>query len=186
MRKNFGKNTFFYPLPVLIIGTYDEYGNPNAMNAAWGGIYDTNQVYLCLSSDHKTTDNIKKSQEFSISFADAQHVVQADFVGIISGYEVDKIKKADLTVLRAEYVNAPLFDEFPMSLECKVNKLQEDGETTWVVADIINVSAKEEVLSDGKIDLKKMYLISYDPVCHCYVELGKTVGNAFKDGLKLK
>ena len=91
MRKNFGKKTYFYPLPVLIIGTYDNEGKANAMNAAWGGIYDTNQIYLCLSSNHKTTKNIHLKNEFTISFADAKHVIEADYVGIKSGNKVDKI-----------------------------------------------------------------------------------------------
>lgn len=186
MRKNFGKKTYFYPLPVLIIGTYDENKNPNAMNAAWGGVYDTDQVIICLSTDHKTTDNIKLKNEFTISFADASHVVEADYVGIASGNDVDKIKKANLHILQSEFVDAPLFEEFPMALECKVNKITEDDGTTWVVADIINVNADESVLTDGKIDLKKLHIITYDPVGHTYVELGNKVGHAFKDGLKLK
>lgn len=186
MRKNFGKKTYFYPLPVLIIGTYDENGKPNAMNAAWGGIYDTNQVIICLSTDHKTTSNIELKKEFTVSFADAKHVVEADYVGIESGNDVDKIEKAKLHVLKSEYVDAPLFEEFPMSLECKIYKISESDGTTWVVGDIINVSVDERVLTDGKIDLKKLQPITYDPVNHTYLELGNKVGNAFKDGLKLK
>ncbi|MCH5180776.1 MAG: flavin reductase family protein [Erysipelotrichales bacterium] len=186
MRKNFGKQTYFYPLPVLIIGSYDKDNKPNAMNAAWGGIYDTNQVIICLSTDHKTTDNIKLKNEFTVSFADSMHVVEADYVGIASGNDEDKIKKANLHVIKSEFVDAPYFEEFLMTLECRVNKITEDDGTTWVVGDIINVNADESVLTDGKIDLSKLRIISYDPVHHTYVELGNKVGHAFKDGLKLK
>lgn len=186
MRKNLGKQTYFFPLPVLIIGTYDEEGKANAMNAAWGGIHDTDEVYLCLSTDHKTTDNIKLKQEFTIAFADKGHVVEADYVGIFSGTKVDKVKKANLHAIKSEFVDAPIFEEFPVSLDCKVKSLHDDGQTTMVVASILNVSAKEEVMNNGKIDVTKLHIISYEPVTHGYLEMGEKVGQAFKDGLKLK
>lgn len=186
MRKNFGKKTYFYPLPVLIIGTYDNEGKANAMNAAWGGIYDTNQIYLCLSSNHKTTKNIHLKNEFTISFADAKHVVEADYVGIKSGNKVDKITKANLNPIKSEFVDAPYFKEFPISLDCKVNKMEDDGQTAYVIADIVNVSADESILTNNKIDLDKVDFITFDPVNNKYVKLGTSVGNAFKDGLKIK
>ena len=84
MRKDFGKKTWFYPLPVLIVGSYDENGKADAMNAAWGGIYDQDHVILCLSANHKTTQNIKASGAFTVSFADLAHLVEADYVGLVS------------------------------------------------------------------------------------------------------
>ena len=118
MRKNFGKKTWLFPCPVLIIGTYDDNGVPDAMNAAWGGIYDTNQVMLCLSDDHKTAKNILLKKAFTVSFADAKHVVEADYVGIVSANDVpDKLQKAGLTVARSEFVDAPLLTDFPLAIE---------------------------------------------------------------------
>ena len=128
MRKNFGKKTWFYPLPVLIIGSYDENGKADAMNAAWGGIYDSDKVVLCLSENHKTTQNIKKRGAFTVSFADTAHVVEADYVGLVSANEVeDKLERAGFHTTKSEFVDAPLIDELPMMLECKLIKVNEDG-----------------------------------------------------------
>jgi len=114
MRKNFGAKTWLYPMPVLIVGTYDEQGKPNAMNAAWGGIYDTNQVMVCLADDHKTTDNIKKTGAFTVSFATAKAVAPCDYVGIVSANdEPDKFAKAGFHATKSDHVNAPIIDELP-------------------------------------------------------------------------
>ena len=184
MRKDFGTKTWMYPLPVLIVGTYDENGKANAMNAAWGGIYDTNQVMLCLGS-HKTTDNIRAQGAFTVSFATAAQTVAADYVGIVSANdEPDKMAKALWHTTKASHVNAPLIDELPVALECKLAKFNEDG---IVVGDIVNVTADESVLDEnGKIDPAKLRPICFDPVNDAYLVLGEKVGNAFQDGAKLK
>lgn len=185
MRKNFGKKTWMYPLPVLIIGSYDEAGTADAMNAAWGGIYDANQVMLCLSEGHKTTQNIKKRGAFTVSFADAAHVVAADYVGIVSANDVpDKLEKAGFHVVKSEYVDAPLIEELPMALECKLVKVNEDG---CIIGEIVNVSADESILGEnGMVDTAKLQAISFDPVNNAYLKLGEKAGNAFADGNQLK
>lgn len=185
MRKNFGSNPWFYPLPVLIIGTYDVGGAPNAMNAAWGGLYDRDKVVLCLSAGHKTTANIKASGAFTVSFADAAHVVEADYVGLASANQVpDKLEKAGLHTVRSENVNAPIIEEFPVALECELLKITEDGN---IIGRIVNVSVDESVLSgDGKVDAAKLQAISYDPCGNTYVKMSEVVGNAFQDGNKLR
>ena len=184
MRKNFGKKTWFYPLPVLIIGSYDEDGRADAMNAAWGGIYDSDKVVLCLSEDHQTTRNIKARGAFTISFADAAHVKEADYVGLVSAKEVaDKMEKAGFHTTKSEFVDAPLIEELPMALECKFIKVSEDGN---IIGEIINVNADEKILGNGGvIDTAKLNPISYDPVNNAYVSLGEKVGNAFSDGAEL-
>lgn len=185
MRKNFGAKTWFYPLPVLIIGTYDEKGNANAMNAAWGGIYDTNHVVLSLSPGHKTTKNIKIKKAFTISFADAAHVAACDYIGLVSGNDIpDKLKKAGFTTEKSKFVDAPIIRELPMRLECRLAKVNEDGN---IIGEIVNVSADESILDeDGLIDVAKLRPISYDPVHNEYWLLGQKVGNAFQDGNALK
>ena len=185
MRKDFGVKTWLYPMPVLIVAAYDENGIPNCMNAAWGGIYDTNQVMVCLADDHKTTKNILVSKAFTVSVADAKHVVEADYVGIASGNNTpDKMTKAGFSVTRSMFVDAPIINELPMTLECKLLKFNEDG---ICVGEIINVSADEAVLNaDGQIDPQRLEAITYDPVCHTYIKLGEVVGKAFDDGKKLK
>ena len=183
MRKNFGAKTWLYPMPVLIIGTYDEDGTPDAMNAAWGGIYDTNQVMVCLADDHKTTENIRKTGAFTVSFATAKTVVPCDYVGIVSANDVpDKLAKAGFHATRSEYINAPIIDELPMTVECKLIKFNEDG---ICVGEIVNVSADESILDEnGKIDAKKLDPIIYDSVTHAYWSFGEKVGQAFSDGKK--
>lgn len=185
MRKNFGKKTWFYPLPVLVIGSYDENGKADAMNAAWGGIYDSDKVVLCLSENHKTTQNIKKRGAFTVSFADMAHVVEADYVGLVSANEIeDKLERAGFHTTKSEFVDAPLIDELPMTLECKLIKVNEDGN---IIGEIVNVNADDSVLGeDGMIDATKLQAISYDPVHNTYVKMGEKVGNAFSDGANLE
>lgn len=184
MRKNFGAKTWLYPMPVLIVATYDENGKPDAMNAAWGGIADYNQIGLCLSASHKTTKNILKSKAFTVSVADAKNVVASDYVGLVSANsEPNKFEKAGFTATKSEFVNAPVINEFPMTLECKYVKTTEDG---LIIGDIVNVSADESVLTGDKIDPSKFRPITFDAVNNKYIALGEIVGNAFADGAKLK
>lgn len=172
-------------MPVLIVGTYGENGTPNAMNAAWGGIYDTNQVMLCLSHDHMTTKNIKRTGAFTVSFATTATVAPCDFVGIVSANDCrDKLARAGFHVTKSEYVNAPIIEELPMTVECKLIKFNEDG---ICIGQIVNVSADESILdADGKIDAGKLSPIIYDSVTHAYWSLGNKVGQAFSDGKKIK
>ena len=185
MRKNFGVKTWAYPMPVFIVAAYDKEGAPCCMNAAWGGIYDTNQIMICLADDHKTTKNIIESGAFTVSIADDKHVVEADYVGIVSGNkEPDKMKKAGLTTQKSEFVNAPVINEFPMTVECKLLKFNEDG---ICIGEIVNISADESILDEnGKIDAKKLDPIIYDGVTHAYWNFGEKVGQAFSDGKKIK
>ncbi len=185
MRKNFGAKAMLYPMPVLIIGSYDENGSPDAMNAAWGGISDDTQISICVSETHKTTANIVKRGAFTVNIPDVDNVVAADYVGVVSGKnEPDKVKKAGWTAVKSENVDAPLFEQLPMALECRL--VSYDKDSCRLVGEIVNVCADERILTDGKIDLKKFRPITYDSANHNYVALGETVGKAFSDGLKLK
>lgn len=185
MKINFGTQTFMYPMPVLIIASYGPDGTPDAMNAAWGGIHDTNQIGICFSPEHKTVKNILDRKAFSVSMADAAHVAACDYVGIVSGNkEPAKVQKAGFTVTKSEIVDAPVINELPMALECKL--VSYDENSGYMVADIVNVCADESVLTDGKIDPSKLNPITYDPVNHTYIKLGEVVGHAFQDGKSLK
>ncbi len=186
MRKNFGAKPYTYPQPVLIIAAYDENGTPDAMNAAWGGISDDTQISMCLSAGHKTVKNIQARKAFTVSMADAAHVVACDYVGIVSGNKVpDKFEKAGFHATKSEFVDAPLIDELPMTLECTL--VSYDPETCRLVGEIVNVSADERILDEnGKIDPVKLEPITFDPVNNAYLKLGEKVGNAFKDGMQLK
>ena len=185
MRKNFGAKCWLFPMPVLIVGSYDEKGTPNAMNAAWGGIYDTNLVMVCLADDHKTTDNIKKSGAFTLSFATSDTVAPCDYVGIVSANDVpNKFERAGFHATKSDFVNAPLIDELPMAVECKLLKFNEDG---ICIGEIVNISADESVLDEkGRVDAKKLDPIIYDSCSHAYWSFGEKVGQAFHDGKKIK
>lgn len=185
MRKNFGPKSWLYPMPVLIIGTYDENGEPNAMNAAWGGIYDTNQVMVCLAHEHKTTENIKKTGAFTLSFGTAKEVAACDYVGITSANDVpNKFERAGFHHVRSNFVNAPIITELPVAVECQLIKFNEDG---ICIGEIINISAKHDVLDfSGKINAKLLDPIVYDSCTHTYWRFGEKVGEAFVEGKKIK
>lgn len=186
MRKNFGSKPWTYPQPVFIVAAYDAAGKPNAMNAAWGGIHSDDQLAMCLSAGHKTVANLLVSNAFTVSMADAAHVVACDYVGVVSGNkEPDKFAKAGFHATRSEFVNAPVIDELPMCVECEL--VSYDPESCHLVGRIVNVSADESILNEkGQIDPARLRPIVFDPVNNDYLVLGEKVGNAFRDGLALK
>ena len=185
MRKNFGAKPICYPQPVFILAAYDENGVPNAMNAAWGGISDDKEISFCISAGHKTTRDILARKAFTVSMADAAHVVECDYVGVVSGNDIpDKLARCGFHTTKSEFVDAPLIDELAMALECRLTSY--DPETGHLVGEIVNVCADESVLSDGKIDPARLRPITFDPMNNAYLVLGEKVGNAFQDGLKLR
>lgn len=183
-RKNFGAKPYLFPQPVLIIGTYDENGKANAMNAAWGGIVGADEIMIDLSH-HKTTENLMKTKALTVSAADAEHMVACDYVGIVSGStEPNKMEKAGFTTTKSEFVNAPIINGLPVMLECELVDVIDGSK---YLGRIKNVSVDERVLGeDGEISLDLFLPITYDTVHHGYYRLGERVGNAFQDGGKLK
>lgn len=186
MRKNFGTKTWLYPMPVFIVAAYDEAGKPNAMNAAWGGIHTDDMVGICLADNHKTTQNILSTKAFTVSMATADHVAACDYLGLVSGNkEADKMNKSGFHTVKSEFVNAPVIEELPMTLECEL--VSYDPESCHMVGRIVNISADESILNEeGSIDLMRLQPITYDPIHHKYHVIGAEVGNAFSDGKKLK
>lgn len=183
MKKSLGVKTYIFPQPVLIIGTYDQDGKPNAMNAAWGGMADDNEIMICLSS-HKTTANLAINQACTIAMGDVPNVVACDYVGIASGNNTpDKFAKTGWTVTKSTIVNAPIINELPLTLECTLLKIVDDVKYFFRIE---NVSADESILTDGKVDLTKFHPICYEPAGHGYYTLGTKVGQAFADGRKIK
>ena len=168
--KSFGQKSWMLPQPVLIIGTFDKNGKPNAMNAAWGGQWDAKEIMIAMGA-HAT-----------------ETMVASDFVGIVSAKnDADKIAKTGWRYEKSENINAPVFTDFPMTLECRIKeKIDESEEGYYIVAEIVNILVDEKYLTDdGKPDVEKMQLITYDPVHHGYIALGQRVGNAFADGKQL-
>jgi flavin reductase (DIM6/NTAB) family NADH-FMN oxidoreductase RutF len=186
MKKNLGNTPVLAPLPVLIVATYDEQGMPNAMNVAWGGQCGYHHVALNLSLNYKTTENLKHTKAFTLSIATVDTLVVSDYFGLVSGRKENKIEKAGVHVTRSEFVDAPVIDEYPLTLECKVIEMQEALGEMHVVGEVVNMQADESILDEqGKVDLGKLRSISYDSASHSYRVLGDIVGKAFKDGNKL-
>lgn len=184
VRKNFGAMPLLFPQPVLIIGTYDESGKANAMNAAWGGIVGADEIMIDLSH-HKTTENILKTKAFTVSAADVEHMTACDYVGLVSGNrEPQKMEKAGFTTSKSSFVNAPVINELPVTLECELVEVIDGSK---YLGKIKNVSVDERVLgADGEIGLELFHPITFDTVHRGYYKLGEKVGNAFKDGEALK
>lgn len=186
--KSFGQKPWILPQPVLIIGTYDKDGNPNAMNAAWGGQWDSKEIMISMGA-HATTENLDNCPDFTVAFATEDTMIAADFVGIVSAKnDPKKMQRTGWQAVKAENVNAPVFTDFPMTLECRIKqKLDESESGCYLVAEIVNILVGEDYLEeDGNPDVEKMRLITYDPVHHGYISLGKRIGNAFNDGKQLK
>ena len=185
MRKNFGAKPILYPQAVFIIGSYDENGNPDAMNAAWGGVAGGSKIFMCISS-HKSTDNILARKAFTVSMGTADQVVACDYVGLVSANnEPEKMKKSGFHTVNSEYVDAPVIEELPMTLECKL--ISYDSENHYMFGEVVNVSADEAVLGeDGNIDIAKLRPIIFDGIHAAYHVIGEKVGNAFSDGSVLK
>lgn len=186
--KNFKPEAWMLPQPVLVIGTYDSDGTPNAMNVAWSGQWDMKEIMISMGN-HQTTLNLNRCPDFTVAFATQASMAEADFVGLVSGRkEHDKISKTGWKSRKGDNVNAPVFDKFPMTLECRIKeKLNESESGYHIVAEILNIICDENYLAeDGKPDVEKMNLITFDPMHNGYIALGKRVGNAYYDGLQLE
>ena len=182
MKRALGPGSYLFPMPVLVIGSYNPDGRANAMTAAWGGIYDTQKIGVCLSADHRTTANILERRAFTVSMATADTVAKADYVGIVSGNDVpDKLERCGVRPVKAEACGAPVFEELPMALECELESY--DTGSGWMVGRILNVAADESVLGEnGKVDAARLRPVTYDSPGHGYVVLGEKVADAYEAG----
>lgn len=186
MRKNFGAKPYTYPQPVFILAAFGEDGTPCAMIAAWGGISDDNELSMCISAGHKTTKNILAKGAFTVSMATVKYLAACDYVGIVSGNTVpDKFEKAGFHAVKSAFVDAPLIEELPVAVECRLKSYDEN--TCRMVGEIVNVSVDESVLDEnGNVDVAKVRPITFDPFNNTYVALGEIAGKAFHDGKELK
>lgn len=188
MKKNFGAKAVITPLPVLIIATYNEDGTPDAMNAAWGGQCGGKHIALNLGLSHATTENIRRTNAFTVSFADREHLAASDYIGLVSAKsEKDKLAKAGLHTVKSEFVDAPVVTDYPLTIECRVVSMREELGEFRVVGEVVNLSADEKILDeDGNIDIGRLNALVFDSAAHAYRVVGERVGTAFKDGLSLK
>ena len=187
MRKKLNITEGIFPMPVLMIATYNEDGSVNVMNAAWGTMQERDHVALNLTETHKTVKNIKARGAFTVSIADAAHVLEADYLGVVSGNRVtNKFENSGLTASKAEMVDAPVINEFPLCLECEFVEYQNGKYGCGVIGKVVNVTVDESVMVGDKIDMSLVNAIAFDPYTHGYYKVTERVGNAFKDGLQLK
>ena len=186
MRKKLDITEGIFPMPVLMVATYNEDGSVNVMNAAWGTMQERDTVVLNLTESHKTVKNIKARGAFTVSVADADHVAEADYFGVESGNRVpNKLAASGLTASRAEMVDAPVIHEFPICLECEFIEYQDGKYGCGVIGRVVNVTADEKVMPGGKIDMSLVSAIAFDPYTHGYYRLADRVVEAYRDGLKL-
>ena len=187
MREKLKITEGIFPMPVLMIATYNEDGSVNVMNAAWGTMQERDTVALNLTESHKTVENIKARGGFTVSIADAAHITEADYFGVVSGNNTpDKFANSGLTASKAETVDAPVINEFPLCLECRFIEYQNNEYGCGVIGKVVNVTADESVMVNGKPDMSLVNAIAFDPYTHGYYKVTERVGNAFKDGLALK
>ena len=184
MKKNIKITEAIFPMPVLMVATYNDDDTINVMNAAWGTMLERDQVILNLTESHKTVKNIRKRKAFTVSIANAKNVKEADYFGIVSGNNTtNKFEKSGLTAVKSEKVDAPIINEFPVCMECELL----DGESSWgIVGKVVNTSANEEVMNGDNVDISLVEAIAFDPYTQGYYKVTERVGNAFKDGLQLK
>jgi len=187
MKKNIKTTEAIFPMPVLMIATYNEDGTIDVMNAAWGTMLERDHIILNLDENHKTVKNIKERKAFTVSIADANHVKEADYFGVVSGNNtVNKFEKSGLTATKSDIVDAPIINEFPICMECEFIEYQNDKYGCGVVGKIVNVSAEESIMNENQVDISLLNAIAFDPYTHGYYKVTERVGNAFKDGLELK
>ena len=187
MKKQIKTTEAIFPMPVLLISTFNEDRTVDVMNAAWGTMLERDQVALNLTETHKTVQNIKVRKGFVVHIADAKHIVEADYFGIVSGNkEPDKFAKSGMTFTKSDLVDAPVINEFPIALECEFIEYQNDATGIGVIGKVLRTSVEEGLLKDGKVDIDSLEAIAFDPYTHGYYKVGGRVGEAFKDGLKIK
>ncbi len=187
MKKDLGVKPYTFPMPVLMISTYNEDGTVDVMNMAWGGVCAANMVALNIDEDHKTSENIKKRGAFTLSIADIPHIEAADFFGIASGNKMaDKFARSGLHAVRSEKVDAPVVEEFPLTLECRVAECQHTAYGFRVLGEIVGTLAEESALDEkGRVDPTKLNAFVFDQFQSGYYAVGEKVGQAWSTGAGL-
>ena len=191
MKVNVKNHTMMYPAPAVVASAYDEDGNADACTLAFATMcsHHPPAVMIAINSTlkRKTLKSILHSGEFCLAFASVEQVCEVDYLGIESGYREDKLSKIGYTHQKAQKVNAPIINEFRLSLECRVMHIAEVGSHTQITGEIVNVQAEEDMVDDkGRIIFEKVNPIAYDDITHSYFEVGDKIADAFKAGLKFR
>lgn len=189
MKKSIGVSETIFPTPVFIIGTYNDEGRANVMTVAWSGVVcgEPSSIGIAVRPSRYTFENLKKRKAFTINVPSVEFMEQADYFGIESGRDIDKIEKAGLTAEKSEFVDAPYIKEFPYTMECKVTNSLEMNSHTLFIGEVKDIKADEDILNDkNKPDWEKLQPLTYDYVTNDYRLPGEVVGKAFSAGLKYK
>jgi flavin reductase (DIM6/NTAB) family NADH-FMN oxidoreductase RutF len=189
MKKSLGAKTLAYVTPVWVIGSYDKNDRANAMTASWAGICcsDPASVTVSIRKPRYSFQNIIDKQAFTVNIPTEDFVKEADYLGIVSGADEDKLAKAGLTTTRSDLIDAPIINEFPLSLECKLLHTHEVGAHTMFIGAILDVKADETVLDDkGNPDMTKLKPFSFAPGSMKYYKNGEFLADGFNCGLSLK
>lgn len=186
MRKTLKLTEGIFPMPVLMVAAYNEDGSVNVMNAAWGTMQERGNVALNLTETHKTVQNIKKRKAFTVSIADAAHVIEADYFGVVSGNrEIKKFENSGMTATKSDIIDAPIINEFPICMECEFIEFQENTYGCGVIGKVVRITADESVMNGDTIDMSLVNAIAFDPYTHGYYKVTERVGDAFKDGFQI-
>jgi flavin reductase (DIM6/NTAB) family NADH-FMN oxidoreductase RutF len=189
MKKSLGAKTLAIPTPVWVIGSYDKNDKPNAMTVAWGGICCSKppSVTISLRKATYTYDCLMQRKAYTVNIPSQKQIAEADYCGIASGRKTDKFADTGLTAVKSEHVDAPLIEEFPLVLECKVNHTLEVGLHTLFIAEIMNVRVDDNIVSNnGLPELSKLQPILYSPADHGYYTSGAQIGEAYEIGKKFQ
>ena len=187
MKKSFGAQPYLFPMPTYMIGTYNEDDTVDVMMMAWGGICDMKMVALNLEADHKTVANLRARGAFTLAIPGTDTLRESDFFGIATSNKMaDKFVRSGLHAVKSEKVDAPIIEEYPLTLECRVVEFQDQPYGLRVLGEIVDVLADESVLDEqGKIDAGKLHAFAFDQMRHDYYAMGEVVGKAWNAGADL-
>lgn len=187
MKKDLGVLPAVFPMPVLMIAAYDKNGTVQIMNAAWGMTCESDKIALFIDADHATTKAINQSKAFTVSLADKAQMDVADYFGIATGNKMpDKFAKSGYHAEKSQKVNAPVIQEFPVTLECELAEITNTENVHAVVGKIVNVLADEKVLAEnGKVDPLKLNALIFDQFQNGYYVATEKVGQAWNAGREI-
>lgn len=166
-----------YPAPAVLVSCGDSPANFNIITIAWTGTIcsEPAMTYVSIRPSRLSHDIIKKTREFVINLTTRRLAFAVDFCGVKSGREVNKFEKLKLTPIKAKQVKAPVIEESPVNIECKVTEIKSLGSHDMFMAKVLCVHASKEFISkDGAFDLRKT-----EPICYShgkYYALGKYLG----------
>lgn len=188
MKKSLGVKPYLFPMPVFVLGTYNDDGTPDLMTMAWGGLCDYTMVALNLDEGHRTSDNIKKRKAFTLAIADCAHIKEADFAGLVSANDdPKKFEKTGLHAVKSDKVDAPVFEEFPFTMECTAAELQHTIAGFRVIGNIENILADERILdAEGNVNVQALDAAIFDAAHPAYYHLGEKAADAFSCGKSLE